>query len=109
MNAGDLRKHITIQSTTKTKDTDGSEINVPVEFASVHASMITTGGKEFYAAQKINAETTAVFKIRYLPGIKTTMQIKYMDAGTDRYFDILFINNVDGMNRELLIQCREVV
>jgi SPP1 family predicted phage head-tail adaptor len=71
----------------------------------VWAGIITTGGKEFYAAQRLHAETTAVIKIRYRTGLLPTMRIKY----GERYFDILSINDVDEDHREMLISCREVV
>ena len=60
---------------------------------------------EFYAAQKLNASTTAVFRTRYVVDIKTTDRIKY----GDRIFEILFINDVSEKHIELLISAKEVV
>jgi SPP1 family predicted phage head-tail adaptor len=71
----------------------------------LYASVITTGGREFYAAQKLNAEVTAVFKLRYIEGITNLMRVKY----GGRYFQIFFVNNVDEKNEYLLLSCKEVV
>jgi len=60
---------------------------------------------EFFAAQRINAETTAVFKIRYLSSINTGMRIKM----GNRIFEILFLNDVNGQRKELSIAAKEVV
>lgn len=105
INAGDLTRRITIQSKTVTQDTDGAEIVVYSTLATVWAQVITNSGREFYAAQKINAETTAVFRIRYRTGIETTSRVQY----GNRYFDILHINDVDERHEEITLLCREVV
>ena len=70
------------------------------------ASMITTGGREFYAAQKLNAETQAVFKLRYIAGITSLMRVKY----GSRYFSIISPpNNVNEKFEHILLSCKEVV
>ena len=91
---------------------DYNSYNEPIEtwenvtgLTGLFASVITTGGREFYAAQKLNAEVTAVFKLRYIEGITNLMRVKY----GSRYFQIFFVNNVDEKNEFLLLSCKEVV
>lgn len=96
---------IDIQKTTATYDSYGQ----PVEswsnlYTGLFASAITTGGKEFYAAQRQNAETAMVFKTRYITGITTLMRVKY----GSRYFNILSVNNKDEKFEYLLLSCKEV-
>jgi len=105
INARELNRQITFQTESGTADTYGATGGTWTDTSTVWAGVITTGGREFYAAQKLNAETTAVFKIRYKAGLLPTMRIKY---GT-RYFNILNINDVDEGRREMLITCKEVV
>lgn len=100
INPGELNKKIKIQKQTGTRPEDPWE-----DVATVWAAIVTTGGREFYAAQKINSETTALFKIRYKIGIDTTMRIVY----GSREFSMLHINNVNEKNVELQISCVEVV
>jgi SPP1 family predicted phage head-tail adaptor len=103
--ARELNKRITFQSQSSTQDSFGQPVDTWSDVATVWAGIITTGGKEFYAAQKLHAETTAVMKIRYRTDLLPTMRIKY----GSRYFDILAINDVDEGHREMLITCKEVV
>jgi SPP1 family predicted phage head-tail adaptor len=104
--AGELTTRITFQRSTKTKLTSGQIKETWADACTVFAAMITTGGREFYAAQKINAETTAVFKTWHRADINTRMRIKV----GNRIFEILPpLNNVDNKNVALLISAKEVV
>lgn len=101
-----MNLQIDIVAFTETPDTAGQPVMTPSNFyAGLWASMITTGGREFYAAQKLNAETTAVFKLRYQPSITTKMQVKY----GSRNFNIMSVNNVDEKFEYLLLSCKEVI
>lgn len=105
INAGELKNKITLQQQAKDQDGHTRPENPWEDVATVWAAMITTGGKEFFAAQKINAETNAVFKIRYKPNIDAAMRICF----STRKFNILHVNNVDARNIELQLSCSEVV
>jgi len=103
MRAGELNRQITLQNKTIVND-HGDATEAWQDVATVWAAVITTGGGEFYAAQRLNAETSVLFKIRYR-AVDTTMRIKY----GDRFFDILSINDVDAKHEELQLSCKEVV
>ena len=103
INAGELDKRITLQAPTVTRGSDGSEIIVYTDIATVWASYLVQGGKEFYYAQKINAETTAVFKIRHRANLNTRYRIYY----NKRYFYVLSID--DSVSDELKLACKEVI
>lgn len=103
--AGELNTTITFQQNTPTHDSLNQPVPNWADVATVYASVITTGGREYYAAQKLNAETSVVFKIRYRRGLKTTMRVKW--AG--KYYEILPpINDVNGKHEEILISAKEV-
>lgn len=108
-NAGKLDQRITFQSHTATADSYGQMIETWATAFSDWAEMITTGGGEFYAAQKQNAEAKAVFRVRYraaldVAGASELYQIK---VGT-RVYQILNIAPA-GRRVELLISAKEVV
>lgn len=105
INAGELDKRITLQAETGAQDSYGTPGGTWADLATVWAGIITTGGREFYAAQKVNAETAAVFKIRYRSGINPTIRIQY----GRRYFNILSIADPEERHEELLISCKEVI
>lgn len=92
MEAGKLNRLITLQKRSITRDSIGNGVETWADHSTRWAEVITTGGSEFYAAQRLNAETTAVFKIRYTAAINTLMRIKF---GSD-LFDILNIADPDG-------------
>lgn len=104
INAGDLTERITLQRLIVARGSDGSETTTPTDFITVWAQYITTGGREFYAAQKVNTEVAALFKIRYRSGMDTRWRIKW----GNRYFNILFLND-NRREGEILIACKEVV
>lgn len=108
MRAGTLRHKITVQQKSTTRDDYGQPLDAWPDVVTVRASAVNKGGGEFYAAQKINAEVTELFKTRYstsTAAIKPKMRVEF---GT-RHFDILHINNVDEANKELQLLCRELV
>ena len=105
MKAGAMNNVITLQTKTATADSYNQQIETWADTLTVFAQVITTGGGEFYAAQKVNAQTAAVFRVRYGPTITALMRVKY---GT-RLFEILSLNDVDGRHEEYLISAKEVV
>ena len=87
-------------------DSDAYDNGTWANKLSVWAAVITTGGREFYAAQKVNEETTALFKVRFSSLINAKMRI-LMGA---RIYEILPpLNDVDNQHRELLISTKELI
>jgi SPP1 family predicted phage head-tail adaptor len=76
-----------------------------VEFATAWASIEPLNGREFFAAQQVNAEVTARIRLRYLPGVTRQMQVKF----GSRTFAIESVINVEERNRELQLMVKEVV
>lgn len=103
MHAGEMNHRITIQQKRVVPDADGYAAETWVDFATIWAQVITSGGREFYAAQKLHAETSAVFKIRYTQKVNTRQRIKY----GSRTFEILNIADPDGARVELNISAKE--
>jgi len=105
MNAGEYNRRITIQSKTVTYDSYNEPIETWTDGPTVWASIATTGGGEFYAAQKLNASVQALFKIRYGTPVTVLDRIKY----GSRIFEILSVNDANEAHRELHISGKEVV
>lgn len=105
MNAGLLNRRITIQTKTSAPDSSGQMIDSWSNLFGMWTQVLTSGGKEFYAAQKLRSDVTAVFKVRYTRGISVQQRINY----EGRIFEILSANDPDGMRRELHISAKEVV
>ncbi len=106
INAGELNIQISIQAEYGPIDSLGQPGGSWADIATdIYAAMIQEGGREFYAAQKINAEVTAVFKTWYIRGITAGMQVEY---GL-RCFKILAVDNPGQRNILLLIAAKEVI
>jgi len=106
MRAEELDQRITLQPLTNSRGADGSVIkDYTQNNITVWANYVARSGKEFYAAQKQNAETQAVFKIRYQSDIDTTWRIVH----NNRTFEILFVDDTRKRKNELILACREVV
>jgi SPP1 family predicted phage head-tail adaptor len=104
MRIGDLRHRITIQQLTPTQNgLDSTE--VPADFATVWAAIEPLSGREYFAAQQVNAEVTCRIRMRYLAGVTPSMQVKF----GERTFAIESVINVEERNRELQLMVKEVV
>ena len=105
MNPGNFRTRIMVQKKYLTYNSYNEPVETWKDSIELWSDVINTGGGEFYAAQKLNAQTTAVFRTRYVSSISTLDRIRY----GNRIFEILFINDVSEKHVELLISAKEVV
>ena len=104
MIAGALNRKISVLQKAATADSDG--FNSSEKWSILlepWAQVITTGGGEFYAAQKLNAETSAVFKVRYTTKINTSHRIAY----GGHIYEILNIADPDGKRIMLNVSAKE--
>lgn len=104
MESGKLNKRITIQRRINSPDDEGYVVDSWEDIKTIWASMITTGGGEFYAAQKIHAETNVVFNVRFISILTTQNRIKW----GNHYYEVLALNPVGGGITSLLISAKEV-
>jgi SPP1 family predicted phage head-tail adaptor len=105
--AGDLDKRITVQAKTVTYNGYNEPVESWAELATVWAEAITkdSKGREFTAAQKLFAETTVVFRVRYRAEFTPLHRVAY----NSRVFEILGVVDVDFDHEELRLACKEVV
>lgn len=105
MRAGDLRNRIKIQQKSVTRDTFGGETVTWTDVVTVWAAIEPISGREYYAAQQVQAEASTRIRIRYYAGITTSMRVLW---GT-RYFDILSVIDIQERGREIHLMCKEEV
>jgi len=105
MDAGLLRHVVEIQNYTMSQNSSGDDVKTygtgADAFATVHAQIITSGGRELYAAQQQFAEANAVIKMRYLAGVTERMRVYHAADGV--YYNILNVRTDDVSRREALI------
>jgi SPP1 family predicted phage head-tail adaptor len=105
--ACDLDKRVTVQAKTVSYNGYNEPIETWSELATVWAQAITSGtkGREFTAAQKLFAEVSIVFRIRYRADVTPLHRVVY--AG--RTFGILAVEDAELTHECMLLTCREVV
>ena len=97
-----LRHRVTIQTVTIASDVE----TWADTYTSVPAAIEPLQGREYWEAQKINAECTTRITIRYRSGILPSMRVKW---GSRIYRIVAPPINVEERNRELQLMTVEVV
>jgi len=105
MRIGDLRHRITLQKAERARDSYGGEQLQWADFAKVWAAIYPLQGREYFAAQQINAEVSTKIVIRYIKGVEPTMRVNF----ENRNFEIISVIHVAERKKELQLMCKEVV
>jgi SPP1 family predicted phage head-tail adaptor len=97
--AGAMRQVITIQNKTVVTDaTYGGTTETWFDFAAdVRAKREPLSGKELLVAGAEQGIMKVRFRTRWLAGVEPAMRIVH----DDKYYDIISVVDVDGLNREL--------
>jgi SPP1 family predicted phage head-tail adaptor len=106
---GELRHKITIEAVQEVQDENGVIHEEWSTFLEVSAQVNPLAGVEAFQAQQLDARLDHRVMIRYRPGIKPKMRIRFAEpSGTVRYFDIFSVVNPQYRNQRLEIMCREM-
>lgn len=105
MRAGQLRHLIILQKPTTVKGSMGEELITYVdEIKNVPAFIEPLTGGEYFAAKRLQEIITIKIIIRYMTKVfDSTWRIKW----GDKIYLIDTIINVNQMNKELIIMCKE--
>lgn len=103
MQAGLLRKRLTIQKRSQTQDDYGQPLLVWTDVASVWGELTPQSGSESSSADSVIASQNYQVTIRYYPGVTEKMRIKY----NNRIMDIQNVLNENERNRTIILSCVE--
>ncbi len=103
MRAGTLRHRVTLQRRGDTRDGIGTVTETWTNEATVWASIEPLQGREYFEAQRENADVTHKLRIRHRSGVTREMRVIF----EDRVFDIEAVLNVEERDRELVLMCKE--
>lgn len=111
MRAGRLRNKVTLQRRAETRNAVG-EIEVAyVDVLDAWASIEPILGREYFAAQQVQADVTTRIRVRYMPEAQPTMRIKFVsDYGSPEvvdYYDIEGVQPVNERRQETILMCRK--
>lgn len=97
--AQELNRKITFRELQQTQDpVTGDIIEEWVDLLSVFAKVEPLVGREYFAAQAVQAENVTKFTTRYLDGINPAMRIAF----DGEEYNIKSIQNIRSGNRETL-------
>lgn len=103
MQAGLLRKRLTLQQRTTTPDSYGQPSTTWTDFATVWGEIVPTSGSEALSADALQYAETHQVTIRYRAGVTPKMRIKY---GV-RFFDIQSVLDENERHRVMNLSCIE--
>lgn len=107
MNAGRLRRRVTLQSPSVTRDSFGDEVITWVDVLTTWASIRPLTGREVEIGKALRGDVTHDVKLRYnanaYPG--PTWRVVY----GSRLLEVKHVINVDERNREVALVCNEIV
>ena len=99
MQAGKLRRLVTIESVTETPNEYGEPEQVWAEFAQAWAQQEDLTGREAFLAQQVLSEVTTRFTIRYVAGVTAKMRV----VSDDTIYNIQSVADPDGKRRSLVL------
>jgi SPP1 family predicted phage head-tail adaptor len=100
-----MRHRVTLETPVETQGADGSVTLTWAPFAAVWASVEPLLGREYFDAQREQADVSHRVRMRYLAGGTHSMRLVL----GSRVFEIESVINAGERNRELVLMCRESV
>jgi SPP1 family predicted phage head-tail adaptor len=113
---GKLRHRVTIQynaADPETPDAHGQVVDDWQDLATCWAEVKQLDGRENYAAQKFDAKTTNLIRLRSdsCPTLSPRMQILWTDSKPStpalHTYNVLFVDDADNRGIEKIAQCEE--
>lgn len=102
MNTGRLDQRVTIERVTYTQTGTGDVIETWNLLAEVWAAVEPLNGREYFAANSVQSETTTRIRLRYLADLNVVDRINH--EGT--LYNINSIINPRSGDAELVLMCR---
>lgn len=104
MRAGKLKDRITIQKSIEKKDSSGSPYQEWEDYITLWADVQPLDGKEFWEAQKSNAQISGIIEMRFRTDINKTMRAKY----GNRILALINVYDPDERRRKIHLLYQEV-
>ena len=105
MRAGQLRRQITIEQRSTSRDAFGQELIAWSRFATCWAEIQPLAGRELIAAQAVLPEVSVEVVIRYRPGVDSAMRVLY----GSQVYEIGAVLDIDMRHEQLRLLCTQGV
>lgn len=111
MLAGKLRNRVTIQRRHETRDAVGAVVVTYLDVRSVWASVEPLTGREFFAAQQVQADAVTRIRLRYMPDAVPGMRVEFVTVHASPQsvdlFDVEAVMHTNERRRETLLMCKK--
>lgn len=107
MRAGALKHIADIQKRSVVRNTTGEATEMWDTYMKVNASVESLRGREFFAAQQVNSETTTKVQIRQCRGKRFDTKMRILVDG-ERAFDIKAVIEDWDRGRAVVFMCSEI-
>lgn len=107
MQAGRLKKRVTVQSKAATRDEYGAEVITWQTYMSGWASVEPLRGREYLEARQAQADVDMRVRMRAQPGKRPTPGMRVLFES--RTLEIVSVIEVNEAGRELQLMCREQI
>ncbi len=109
MRAGRLRHRLTLEKRADTQSDSGEVVPTYAFFDECWGNIKPLAGREYFAAQQLQADVTTEIIIRYRPGIDSTIRIRHRpntQEGDGDVYDVTAVMQDDTSGiRELRLMC----
>lgn len=103
MRAGQMDQRVTIEALQDGKDDYGQPINDWATYITCWAAVEPLQGREYLAAMQLQSETTIRVRLRYRPGVTSSMRVNH----GGKLYGITSVIHVRSGARELQLMCRK--
>lgn len=103
--ASNYRHRITFQKNTSTRGTTGEVVKVWALYATRRASVEPLSGRELFAAQQVQSETSVRIKVRYDDALAAVDVRDYQITFNSKTYDIESVINQFEANKEIHFLC----
>jgi SPP1 family predicted phage head-tail adaptor len=108
MQAGLLRKRVTLQRRDVAVDSYGGQVTSWTDIATVSAEITPLSGRELFAAQAVQSEVSHRITVRYQPLLANPQTVAAMRAVYNgRFFNIHASVNDEERNRQITLFASE--
>lgn len=104
--SGKLRTRLDLEVPTRTTASGKTSISFAKQGNTLHGQLVRQTSKEFVYAREVNNQITHLWRMRYSSAIVPKAQLKMIDDG-DRVLNIVGVQNVFDLDREMLVSCIE--
>lgn len=105
MKAGELRHAVTFEQKVETRDEFGGVVETWADYDWDYASIEPLKGRERFLAQQVQADVTALMRMRYREDITSALRVR---EGTSIY-EIDAVFDPEKRGRELHLMLKEVM